>query len=281
MKKLTLPAPAKLNLFLHINGQRDNGMHELQTIFQLLDFGDTISFQPRDDGDIILDAKIPGVSAANNLILHAAKMIQRQDTKRRGAHISLTKRLPLGGGVGGGSSNAATTLHGLNRLWELNLTTNDLIQLGLQLGADVPVFIRGESCWAEGIGELITPMKLPEHWFLVVKPPISISTAEIFFDKQLTRDTPKQKMSTSLVETGGNDCQATVIRRYPIVAEALNWLNQYSTAQMTGTGSCIFARFESKAVAEKVKAKLPAQFKGFVARGVNQSPLLTALAANR
>jgi 4-diphosphocytidyl-2-C-methyl-D-erythritol kinase len=281
MENLTLPAPGKLNLFLHITAQREDGHHELQTIFQLIDYGDSLTFTPRDDKEILVNAKIPGLAAKNNLVMRAAKLIQQHDKKRRGIEITLRKRLPIGGGLGGGSSDAATTLHALNTLWELDISTEHLMHLGKQLGADVPVFIKGRSCWAEGIGEIITPLTLPDSWFLVIIPPVSVSTTEIFFDKQLTRDTAKQTMSTSLIETGVNDCQAVVVKRFPVVAKALDWLNQFGTAQMTGTGACIFAPFATKAAAEKVLTELPKDLKGFVARGLNTSPLLTALEANR
>lgn len=277
MKIMTLPAPGKLNLFLHINGQREDGHHELQTIFQFIDYSDELTFSPRDDDLICVNAKIPELSSKNNLVTRAAKLLQRQDSKRRGVDITLKKNLPIGGGLGGGSSDAATTLHGLNRFWDLKLNKEHLLHLGLQLGADVPVFVEGHSCWAEGIGEKLTPLDLPEPWFLVVAPPVAIPTQEIFFDKKLTRNTPRREMSTSLLETGINDCQAVVVKRYPVVAEALNWLNQYSTAQMTGTGACIFARFESKKAAQKALADLPEKMIGFVCRGLNRSPLLTSL----
>lgn len=281
METLTLPAPGKLNLFLHINSQRPDGHHELQTIFQLLDYSDSLSFVPRNDKDITVNAKIPGLAAKNNLVMRAAKLIQQHDKKRRGVEISLEKKLPIGGGVGGGSSDAATTLHALNQLWDLKLPNEQLIRLGQQLGADVPVFVRGCTCWAEGIGDILSPMELPEDWFVVVQPKVSVSTTEIFFDKQLTRDTPKQEASSALIETGINDCQAVVIKRHPEVAAALNWLNQFGTAQMTGTGACIFARFASQSAALEIVEQLPDNLKGFAARGVNRSPLLTALEANR
>ena len=281
MKTLTLPAPGKLNLFLHINSQREDGYHELQTIFQLLDYGDELTFIPRDDKLICVNAKIPGLSSQNNLVTRAAKLMQQQDSQRRGVDITLTKKLPIGGGLGGGSSDAATTLHGLNLLWDLNLSMQHLLHLGLQLGADVPVFVEGHSCWAEGIGDILTPMELPKTWFLVIAPPVAVSTQEVFFDKKLTRNTPKQKISTSLIETGINDCQSVVARRHPAVADALNWLNQYSPAQMTGSGACLFARFESKQAAQNVLAELPKDLSGFISRGLNRSPLLTALQTNR
>ena len=192
----------------------------------MIDYCDELSFTPRKDSKIHVNAKIPGVSAQNNLVMRAAKLMQLHDKKRRGVDIKLLKRIPLGAGLGGGSSNAATTILGLNKLWNLQIPLEQLLQLGEQIGADVPVFINGLSCWAEGIGELLTPMKLPKPWFTIIAPPVEVPTAEIFFDKQLTRDTPKQTISASLIETGENDCQAVVIKRYPEVAQALDWLNQ-------------------------------------------------------
>lgn len=281
MEKLTLPAPAKLNLFLHINAQHANGYHELQTIFQFIDYCDELSFTPRSDREIHLHAKIAGVSTHNNLISRAARLMQQHDKKRRGIDIHLKKIIPLGAGLGGGSSNAATTILALNHLWDLRLTLSQLIKLGLQLGADIPVFLQGQACWAENLGEQITPLQLPTPWFVVVVPPVNISTAEIFCDSKLTRDTPKTDISLSLLETGENDCQPIVMRRYPEVAQALNWLNQFSTAQMTGTGGAVFARFESEAQANEIIEQLPSTFKGFVTQGLNTSPLLTALKINR
>ena len=281
MNKLVLPAPAKLNLFLHINGQRTNGYHELQTIFQFIDYCDQLTFTPRKDSEVHLLTKMPGISIKNNLIMRAAKLMQQHDRKRRGIDISVKKRIPLGCGLGGGSSNAATTLRALNHLWELQMPLPQLLQLGIQLGADVPVFLFGKSCWAEGLGEQMTALELPTPWFVVVVPPVHISTAEIFCDTQLNRSTAKTEISLSLLETGENDCQAVTIRRHPEVAQALNWLNQFSTAQMTGTGGSVFARFDNREQADEVVKQLPKTLKGFVAPGLNTSPLLTTLKINR
>lgn len=281
MDTLTLPAPGKLNLFLHINGQREDGHHELQTIFQFIDTCDTLRITARDDSNIHVNTKIPGIADRNNLVLRAAKMIQAYDKKRRGVDINLQKKLPIGGGLGGGSSDAATTLLGLNHLWDLQLPIEQLLQMGLQLGADVPVFIFGKACWAEGIGEKLTPMNLPQSWYLVLVPPVEISTAEVFFDKNLPRDTPKCELSKHLLQTGSNDCQRVVIDKYPEVATALNWLNQFSTGQMTGTGACLFARFNNKQEAQAIMDKMPPDYKGFVTQGLNTSPLLTTLRSHR
>jgi 4-diphosphocytidyl-2-C-methyl-D-erythritol kinase len=278
MDTLTLPAPAKLNLFLHITDQREDGYHELQTIFQFLDYSDEIIFSQRKDGKIRVNSKIPYLSANDNLVMRAAKLLRQHDKKRQGVDITLHKKIPIGGGLGGGSSDAATTLCGLNTLWGLNLNQEYLLNLALQLGADVPVFVRGQACWAEGVGDALTPLTdLPEPWFLVVVPPVQVSTAEIFFDKQLTRNTAKSTISTQLIETGKNDCETTVSRHYPEVNEALQWLNSFSPARMTGTGACVFARFDKEEDALNVLKKIEAPFTGFIAKGLNHSPLHTTL----
>ena len=280
MEQIKLPAPAKINLFLHINHQQDDGYHEIQTLFQLTDYCDQLQFSVRKDGKIHVNAEIPGLAASNNLVMQAAKLMQQHDKKRRGVDIILEKNIPIGAGLGGGSSNAATTILGLNVLWDLQIPEEQLLQLGSQIGADVPVFIKGKSCWAEGIGNQLTAMKLPNSVFLVVIPPVSVPTAEIFFDKALKRDTAKLERSLDLIETGKNDCQPVVISRYPEVGEALDWLSQFASAKMTGTGSCVFARFENEEKAEQILHKLPKHLKGFITFGLNESPLLTALRAN-
>jgi 4-diphosphocytidyl-2-C-methyl-D-erythritol kinase len=274
---LTLPAPAKLNLFLHINAQRDDGYHELQTIFQFVECADTLTFHKRADSELVLNNRIPGIPNADNLILRAAKLLQQHDRKRQGVEITLQKALPIGSGLGGGSSNAATTLLGLNKLWNLKLPIEFLVKMGLQLGADVPVFVEGHACWAEGVGEKITSMDLPEPWYVLLFPPVQISTAAVFFDEELPRATPQVPMSLALLVTGVNDCQELVAKRYPIVAEALAWLAQFGRARLTGTGSTIFASFTTQSEAQEVYEKIPAPFTGCVTRGLNVSPLLTAL----
>ena len=274
---LTLPSPAKLNLFLHINGQRADGYHQLQTVFQLLDYGDTLAFTPRPDAKIVLTPEIPGLSTADNLIMRAAELLRQATGVKLGANIELQKRLPMGGGIGGGSSNAATTLLALNHLWQTKLDLPSLAKLGVQLGADVPVFVLGNSAWAEGIGDVISPVDLAAKWYLVIRPSVHVSTAEIFSQKKLTRDTPIIKVAAFLEGGGKNDCQDVVLERYPQVKEAVDWLNFFSPAKLTGTGACIFASFDSEAQAKSVFASRPEHLEGFVAKGVNRSPLHTAL----
>ncbi len=275
---LNLPSPAKLNLFLHVTGRREDGYHNLQTVFQLLDFGDEISFTLRtSDTNITLSPDIEGVPHDNNLIIKAAKLLQTHGNIQFGADITLVKHLPMGGGIGGGSSNAATTLLALNTLWQSQLSLDALAELGRQLGADVPVFIRGRSAWAEGVGEQLQAIELPEKWYLVLTPNCHVSTAEIFSHKDLTRDTSSITVAAFLEQGGLNDCQPLVQNLYPEVKNALSWLSQYGDAKMTGTGACVFAPFDNKASAEAVLAKAPDTLNGFVARGVNQSKVHTLL----
>lgn len=270
---LTLPAPAKLNLMLHITGRREDGYHNLQTVFQLLDRGDQLSFSARTDKKITLSPEIKGVPFEENLIVRAAKLLQQVSGCSAGADIQLDKRLPMGGGIGGGSSNAATTLVGLNHLWRCGLDADALAELGRQLGADVPVFVRGHSAWAEGVGEHLQPLQLPEKWFLVLTPDCHVSTVEIFCHKRLTRDTSIIKVAAFFEGDSQNDCQPLVRKLYPEVDFALNWLNQYGTSRMTGTGASVFAAFDSEATAQAVLEKIPNELSGFVAKGVNISPL--------
>lgn len=268
------PAPAKLNLFLHITARRADGYHELQTVFQLLDYGDELEFTVGDSGGIDLNTSLTGVADAQNLVVRAARLLQRHTGCRQGADITLRKRLPLGGGLGGGSSDAATTLMALNRLWRTNLPTAELAALGLQLGADVPVFIQGLSAWAEGVGEQLFPVSLPEAWYLVIAPPVTVSTAEVFSDPELTRDSAPITIADFLSGAGHNDCQPVARDRYPEIGQAIDWLDNFSKARMTGTGACVFARFDEREQAERVRRQLPADWQGFVARGVNRSPVL-------
>ena len=271
--QLILPAPAKLNLFLHILGRRPDGYHELQTLFQFLDHGDDLGFRRREDGQIRLHTEVPGVPHDSNLIVRAARRLQEQSGTRLGADIWLDKRLPMGGGIGGGSSDAATTLVGLNHLWGLEWSEDRLAELGLALGADVPVFVRGRAAFAEGVGEKLTPVSPPEPWYLVVAPQVSVSTAEIFTDPELTRDTPAITVR-SLPEGGGhNDCQPVVEKRYEEVRNALILLNKFVQAKMTGTGSCVFGSFPGRDEADRVSRQLPATLPSFIARGCNRSPL--------
>lgn len=271
--RLTLPAPAKLNLMLHILGRRADGYHQLQTLFQFLDYGDELSFALREDGGIHLHSEIAGVPHDSNLIVRAARQLQQQSGCQLGADIWLNKRLPMGGGIGGGSSDAATTLLGLNHLWDLGWDGNRLAAVGLGLGADVPVFVHGHAAFAEGVGECLTPVELTEPWFLVAVPQVSVSTAEIFSDPELTRDTPAITLSAVLERGGRNDCQSVVEKRYPEVRNALILLNKFVSVRLTGTGGCVFGSFPNKAEADKVAAQLPVSLPGFVAKGSNISML--------
>ena len=272
MTTLSLLAPAKLNLFLHITGQRPDGYHELQTLFQLLNYGDELHFSAREDSQINLCAAIVGVDYDDNLIVKAAKLLQSYSGCTLGADIKLDKRLPLGGGLGGGSSNAATTLVALSRLWHLNMPLKKLAELGLQLGADVPVFVEGRSAWAEGVGEHLKPIAISACWYLVLKPDCEVSTAEIFSNKQLTRNASPITMAAVFEEGHRNDCEPVARALYPAVDFALTWLGQYAEPRLTGTGACVFARFADENSAKKVLNKLPAELKGFVAKGINHSP---------
>lgn len=275
---LQLLAPAKLNLFLHITGRRADGYHLLQTFFQLLDYGDQLSFQRRADNNITLTPNIVGVSFDDNLIVRAARLLQPHATTPAGIDIQLDKYLPMGGGIGGGSSNAATTLVALNYLWQCQLTRAQLQTIGLQLGADVPVFIGAQSAWAEGVGEQLQALELAEVWYLVLHPSCHVSTAEIFSHKDLTRDTPNITVAAFLEQGGRNDCQSLVRKLYPPVDNALNWLGQFTDkAQMTGTGASIFAAFKTEADAQIVLAQAPKNLPGFVARGIPHSPLYSLL----
>ncbi|WP_332821256.1 4-(cytidine 5'-diphospho)-2-C-methyl-D-erythritol kinase [Pseudomonas sp.] len=271
--ELRLPAPAKLNLMLHILGRRADGYHELQTLFQFLDFGDELGFAVRADGAIRLHSDIPGVAHDSNLIVRAARALQQQAGCALGADIWLTKRLPMGGGIGGGSSDAATTLLGLNHLWQLHWDEDRLAGLGLSLGADVPVFVRGRAAFAEGVGEKLTPVTLSEPWFLVAIPQVLVSTVEVFSDPELTRDTPPIKVRSLLEGGSRNDCQPVVEKRYPEVRNALILLNKFVSAKLTGTGACVFGSFPNRADADKVARQLPATLPSFVAQGRNISML--------
>jgi 4-diphosphocytidyl-2-C-methyl-D-erythritol kinase len=277
--RLTLPAPAKLNLMLHITGRRADGYHELQTLFQFLDYGDELSFALRDDGEVRLQTEIADVPHDSNLIVRAARTLKEASGSPFGVDIWLKKILPMGGGIGGGSSDAATTLLGLNHLWQLGWDEDRLAGLGLKLGADVPVFVRGHAAFAEGIGEILTPVTPEEPWYLVLVPQVSVSTAEIFSDPLLTRDTPPIKVRPVPKGNSRNDCLPVVTRRYPEVGNALNLLGKFTEAKLTGTGSCVFGAFPSKAEADKVSALLTETLTGFVAKGANISMLHRKLQA--
>ena len=277
-KILIAPAPAKLNLFLHIIGQRPDSYHELQTVFQLLDYGDELQLELTNDGIISLIDNLNDVATIDNLVYRAAAALQQYTNSNYGVTIKLHKKLPAGGGLGGGSSDAATTLLALNKLWQCGLSVSELAAIGLILGADIPVFIHGRTAWAEGIGEKLTPIVLPPKWYLVIHPQIMVSTAAIFGHKNLTRNSQAITLAAFLEGQGRNDCESVVRNTYPAVDKALNWLSQYAKPSLTGTGACIFAEFSDKDSAEAVLANLPATWQGFTACGVNTSPAHSALA---
>lgn len=271
------PAPAKLNLFLHITGRRADGYHRLQTVFQLLDHGDSVHLRVRDDGRIERHQPLPGVAADADLATRAACLLREAAGLRAGADIGLTKRIPQGG-LGGGSSDAATTLRALNRLWGVGASVADLARLGLQLGADVPVFVHGRSAWAEGVGEELVPLALPPRWFVVIDPGVRVGTRELFAAPELTRTAPR--LTIPLFHSGlatGNAFEPVVRARFPAVAGALDWLGNHGAARLTGSGGCVFTEVASREAGVAVLGRLPADLQGFVARGVNESPLLDRL----
>ncbi len=271
-ESLTLPAPAKLNLFLHITGRRSDGYHNLQTLFQFLDYGDELTFSPRDDDELTLTPAIEGVPTEDNLIIRAAELLRQSSGIRKGCDIHLHKTLPMGGGLGGGSSDAATTLLALNTLWQCGLSLDQLAALGLQLGADVPVFVRGQAAFAEGVGEVLTPVpELPEPWFLVLCPQVHVNTGKIFSHEGLTRDTDVITIRSALQQGGRNDCQQVVTNLYPEVGNALNLLNNFGLAKMTGTGACVFTSFSDEKHARQALIQIPADYRAFVAKGSNLS----------
>ncbi|MBI6548279.1 4-(cytidine 5'-diphospho)-2-C-methyl-D-erythritol kinase [Xenorhabdus lircayensis] len=288
---LTWPSPAKLNLFLYITGQRPDGYHELQTLFQFLDYGDEITITPRKDNQIHLLTPVAGVAHDDNLIVRAARLLRdhllqkrplqnhrevsQSGTEYLGADIRIDKCLPMGGGLGGGSSNAATVLIALNHHWQANLSDDELAQLGVSLGADVPVFIKGHAAFAEGIGEKLQPASPKEKWFLVAHPGIEISTPTIFTDPELKRNSPIRALPALLKAPFTNDCEPIARKRFREVEQLLLWLLEYAPSRLTGTGACVFGEFESEASARKVLNQAPEWMQGFVARGVNISPLHT------
>ncbi|XQU72555.1 4-(cytidine 5'-diphospho)-2-C-methyl-D-erythritol kinase [Cupriavidus sp. H18C2] len=275
------PAPAKLNLFLHVTGRRPDGYHTLQTVFQLIDWSDTLHFRRRDDGVIARATDIPGVPADTDLVVRAARALQQASGTHFGADIAIDKILPMGGGIGGGSSDAATTLLALNHLWGTALPRADLMRIGLALGADVPVFVFGQNAFAEGVGEELTPVALPASWFVVIHPRQHVPTAAIFSDERLTRNSPISIVAdfaacTNKFAFGRNDLQAVATAKFGEVARALEWLTEYSPhARMTGSGACVFARFEDEAEARKVMERLPPEWDGRCVRSLSQHPLAT------
>jgi 4-diphosphocytidyl-2-C-methyl-D-erythritol kinase len=272
-------APAKLNLMLHIVGRRPDGYHELQTVFQLIDLCDRVRISVREDGRIARPKGPAGVPEGEDLVVRAARALQELSGTRLGADIEVTKVIPMGGGLGGGSSDAATTLMALNQMWQLGLTFEQIAAIGSKLGADVPVFVHGRPAWAEGVGERLTPVEIPgESWFVIVYPGVPVPTAAVFQAPELTRNSPPTTMR-GFLETGGrNDCEAVVRARFPAVAEALDWLARHASSRLTGTGSCVFAKFSRAADAERVAARVPDEWRAFVARGLERSPLLGELA---
>ncbi|MDH2068780.1 4-(cytidine 5'-diphospho)-2-C-methyl-D-erythritol kinase [Pantoea sp. GD03673] len=277
------PAPAKLNLFLYITGRRPDGYHNLQTLFQFLDYGDELQIRVDQSDRIQLLTPVEGVAEADNLIVRAATMLKQaaQDNQRlperAGAQIAIEKKLPMGGGIGGGSSDAATVLVALNHLWQTGFTPDELAAIGVKLGADVPVFVQGFAAFAEGVGEQLQPAAPEEKWYLVAHPGVNISTPGVFSDPELTRDTPSRSLSTLLALPFTNDCEAVVRKRFREVDALVSWLLEYAPSRLTGTGACVFAEFDTESAARQVLELAPNGVRGFVARGVNVSPLLRTL----
>lgn len=275
------PAPAKVNLFLHVTGRRPDGYHELQTVFQLLDRCDTLDIETRQDGGIERVAGPHAVEPDRDLVVRAARLLQSRTGTGLGANLWLHKQIPLGGGLGGGSSDAATVLVALNALWGTGLDTAALAALGLELGADVPVFVRGRSAWAEGVGEILEPVDLPPRWFAVLCPAVAVATAEVFQAAELTRNSPKITIRGFLQAGGRNDFEPVVTARQPEVRAAIDWLRERGAARLTGTGSCVFAGYPTQDEAVAALAGLPQRWTGFVARGLAASPLIQRLTAER
>ena len=273
------PAPAKLNLFLHVTGRRPDGYHELQTVFQLIDLCDTIALSVRPDGLIERPDGPPGVDPEADLTVRAARALQVATGCRLGATLRVRKRIPMGGGLGGGSSDAATVLLGLNELWGCRMPVDQLARLGLPLGADVPVFVRGSSAWGQGVGEDLQPLELPESWYVVIHPGVAVGTRDVFQSPELTRNSPVITIRAFFESGGRNDCEPVVRARFPEVAEALDWLGRFAPARLTGTGSCIFAPCATAIDAERLAARVPDRWTSYVARGLNVSPVHALLRA--
>lgn len=270
---LRLSSPAKLNLMLHVTGRRDDGYHLLETVFQFIDLCDRLEFEADGSGRVTRRAGNTPVTEADDLLLRSARLLQERYGVEQGARILVDKRIPVGGGLGGGSSNAATCLLALNQLWGLGLTLAELADLGLELGADVPVFVHGRAAWATGIGERLQPIELPLPKYLVVDPKKAVSTAEVFAARELTRNCDPLTIRAFLRGAGGNVCESVVKNRYPQVAAALDWLGRYGRARMTGTGGCVFAAFDSLEQAERVKSQVPGEWAAYVAEALNHSPV--------
>jgi 4-diphosphocytidyl-2-C-methyl-D-erythritol kinase len=270
------PAPAKLNLFLHVTGRRADGYHLLQSVFQLIDRCDLLHFDVRDDGVIRRTTEVAAIAHDSDLIVRAARLLQEATGCRYGADIAIEKKLPMGGGLGGGSSDAATTMMALNHLWQTGMSRTDLRQLGLQLGADVPFFLFGTNAFAEGVGEQLVPLETPESWFLVIEPGVSIPTPAIFASSELTRNSKPVRMldfSGALVGFGRNDLQTVAMNLFPPVAEAIQWLGGSEVARMTGSGACVFRTFTTQAEALAMQGKVPDRWNAWVAKALNQHPL--------
>jgi 4-diphosphocytidyl-2-C-methyl-D-erythritol kinase len=272
-ESLILRAPAKLNLMLHITGRRDDGYHLLETMFQFIDLADRIEFNSNDTGKIL---RLPGnspVAAADDILLAAATLLQARFQLDKGVSIDIDKHIPVGGGLGGGSSNAATCLLALNQLWGLGLSLDQLAGIGLELGADVPVFVRGRAAWATGIGEVLQPVELEESIYLVIDPKVAVSSAQIFAAQELTRNSDPLTIRAFLRGSGCNVCEPVVRNLYPQVAEAIDWLSQYAAARMSGSGACVFAAIDSLEQAEVVKSRVPRQWNAYVTRAMNHNPV--------
>lgn len=270
---MEFPAPGKLNLFLHVVGRRPDGYHLLQTVFRFIDHGDRLRLRVREDGAILRSGEVPGVAPGQDLAVRAACLLQAVSGTRLGAEIEIDKRLPIGGGLGGGSSDAATTLLALNRLWGLHLPRSELMALALKLGADVPVFVFGRSAFGEGVGEQLTEVSLPPAWYLVLVPQVAVSTEEIFKSRDLTRNTNPIKMSAFSIEQGRNDLEPVVRRRFPEIDACMRWLDRHARARLTGSGACVFAAFDREEEARRVLDERPRGMRGFVARGLDRHPL--------
>jgi len=275
LKHLSLQSPAKLNLMLHITGRRDDGHHLLQTVFQFIDLNDQMEFRLTSDGSVRRNNSSTPVSEADDISILAALLLQEKFQVDQGVQISIDKRIPIGGGLGGGSSNAATTLLALNQMWGLNLGLSELAEIGLDLGADVPMFVMGRAAWASGIGEQLSPIELSEPWYLVIHPGVQVSTAKIFAAEELTRDCDAITIRAFLNGSGINVCEKVACKFYPEIQLAINWLNQYGNARMTGTGACVFAAFDSLEQAEGVVSRAPKHWDSFVVKSMNKNPVLT------
>ena len=266
---------------LHITGRRDDGHHLLQTVFQFIDLNDQMEFDLTADGSIQRNDSNTPVSEAEDIVIQAAQLLQERFRVEQGVQISIDKRIPIGGGLGGGSSNAATTLLALNQMWSLNLGLTELAEIGLDLGADVPVFVMGQAAWASGIGEQLSPIELSEPWYLVIHPGVQVSTAKIFAAEELTRDCDAITIRAFLNGSGTNVCEKVACNLYPEIQLVIDWLNQYGNARMTGTGACVFAAFDSLEQAEGVVSRAPSQWDSFVVKAMNKNPVVTQCGMRR